>query len=528
MKAKNRGNLELSTKNKMENLSVKRALISVSNKERLAEFVKRLNKCGIEIISTGGTKKVIENEKVEVKSVQQVTGFPEIMDGRVKTLHPKVFGGILAREEDREQKEELGIEDIDLVIVNLYPFEETAKKEKTLSELIEMIDVGGPSLIRAAAKNYSRVCVVVEPQDYDEVIRAIEKGGVDVEMRERLALKAFQHTAKYDTYIQNELSERFDIDTLSNEYLNISGKRKGELRYAENPHQNGAFYVNPRVETPSIATAKQLQGKQLSYNNILDFDGALAIVADFEEPTVVIIKHTNPCGVASSEIISEAYDFALETDPSSAFGGIIGINREVDTETANRIVESFKEGIIAPSFSKKALEILSQKKNMRLLEVGDIRKYKAGKQMKSVAGGWLVQESDKKRVTREECKVVTNKKPTEEEWVGLMYGWRLMKHIRSNAIVFTKGKRTIGIGAGQMSRVDSVKIASFKSRPDAKGTVMASDAFFPFPDGIEAAAEAGVTSIIQSGGSIRDQEVIDSANKIGVSMVFTGERHFRH
>ncbi len=518
----------MSNRNKMEKISVKRALISVSDKEGVAEFARKLAKCGIEIISTGGTKKVIEDEGIEVKSVEKITDFPEIMDGRVKTIHPKIFGGILAREKDKEQKESLGIEDIDLVVVNLYPFEETAKNEESLPELIEMIDIGGPSLIRAAAKNYSRVCVVVEPEDYNEVIQAIENQKIDVSMREKLALKAFQHTAKYDSYIQSELSNRFDIESLTSDDLTIIGERKGELRYAENPHQKGAFYINPRIDTPSIATAKQLQGKQLSYNNILDFDGALAIVADFEEPTVVIIKHTNPCGVASSEIISEAYSSALETDPSSAFGGIIGINREVDMETANKIVESFKEGVVAPAFSKEALKILSQKKNMRLLEVGDIVRYEAGKQMRSVAGGWLVQESDKKRITREECTIVTDKKPSEEEWDGLMYGWKLMKHIRSNAIVFTKGKRTVGIGAGQMSRVDSVKIASFKSRPDAKGTVMASDAFFPFPDGIEAAAEAGVTAIIQSGGSIRDQEVIDSANKIGVSMVFTGERHFRH
>ena len=518
----------MSNKGEMENLNVKRALISVSDKEGLTEFAKKLENCDIEIISTGGTKKNIEDDGIRVKSVEEITNFPEIMNGRVKTIHPKIFGGILAREEDKEQKEDLEIVDINLVVVNLYPFEETSKKEGELSELIEMIDIGGPSLIRAAAKNYSRVCVVVDPEDYEEVSSAIEKQQMNLDMRERLALKAFQYTAKYDAYIQSELSERFDLDILSNDYLNIIGKRKGELRYAENPHQSGAFYVDSKVDTPSIATAKQIQGKQLSYNNILDFDGALAIVADFEEPTVVIIKHTNPCGVASSENLSEAYNDALETDPSSAFGGIIGANREVDIETANKIVESFKEGVVAPSFSKESIEILSQKKNMRLLEVGDIERYEAGNQMKSVAGGWLIQEPDQKRITREECSVVTDKQPSEEEWIGLMYGWKLIKHIRSNAIVFTKGKRTVGIGAGQMSRVDSVRIASFKSRPDAKGTVMASDAFFPFPDGIEAAAEAGITSIIQSGGSIRDQEVIDSANKIGVSMVFTGERHFRH
>ena len=518
----------MSNRDEMENLNVKRALISVSDKEGLTEFVKKLQTCDIEIISTGGTKKNIEDEGIQVKSVEEITNFPEIMNGRVKTIHPKIFGGILAREEDKEQKEDLEIVDINLVVVNLYPFEETSKKEGELSELIEMIDIGGASLIRAAAKNYSRVCVVVDPEDYEEVSSAIEKQQMNLDMRERLALKAFQYTAKYDAYIQTELSERFDLDILSNDYLNIIGKRKGELRYAENPHQSGAFYVDSKVDTPSIATAKQIQGKQLSYNNILDFDGALAIVADFEEPTVVIIKHTNPCGVASSENLSEAYDDALETDPSSAFGGIIGVNREVDIETANKIVESFKEGVVAPSFSKESIKILSQKKNMRLLEVGDIERYEAGNQMKSVAGGWLIQEPDQKKITREECSVVTDKQPSEEEWIGLMYGWKLIKHIRSNAIVFTKGKRTVGIGAGQMSRVDSVRIASFKSRPDAKGTVMASDAFFPFPDGIEAAAEAGITAIIQSGGSIRDQEVIDSANKIGVSMVFTGERHFRH
>ena len=350
----------MSNKGEMENLNVKRALISVSDKEGLTEFAKKLENCGIEIISTGGTKKNIEDDGIRVKSVEEITNFPEIMNGRVKTIHPKIFGGILAREEDKEQKKDLEIVDINLVVVNLYPFEETAKKEEELSELIEMIDIGGPSLIRAAAKNYSRVCVVVDPEDYEEVSSAIEKQQMNLDMRKRLALKAFQYTAKYDTYIQSELSERFDLDILSNDYLNIAGKRKGELRYAENPHQSGAFYVDSKVDTPSIATAKQIQGKQLSYNNILDFDGALAIVADFEEPTVVIIKHTNPCGVASSENISEAYSDALETDPSSAFGGIIGINREVDIETANKIVESFKEGVIAPSFSKESIEILSQ------------------------------------------------------------------------------------------------------------------------------------------------------------------------
>ena len=518
--------MQLSNKEEMESLSVKRALISVSDKEGLADFSSRLERCGVEIIATGGTLEFILDKGVKAKGVEEVTGFPEIMDGRVKTIHPKIFGGILAREGD--QKENPEIEQIELVVVNLYPFEKSAKNEDALSNLIEMIDIGGPSLIRAAAKNYSRVCVVVEPHDYEEVIEAIEKKRLKQNMRKRLALKAFQHTSLYDSYIQSELSERFDVETLSSDYLNLIGKRRGELRYAENPHQDGAFYVNSRIDTPSVATAKQIQGKQLSYNNILDFDGALAIVADFGEPTVVIIKHTNPCGVASSEKLSEAYSYALETDPASAFGGIIGVNREVDAETANKIVESFKEGIIAPSFSKESLEILSEKTNMRLLEVGNISNYEPGNEVKSVAGGWLVQETDRKKILREDCSVVTDKPPSEEEWIGLMYGWRLIKHIKSNAIVFTKGRRTVGIGAGQMSRVDSVRIASFKSRPDAKGAVMASDAFFPFPDGIETAAEAGVTAIIQPGGSIRDQEVIDSANKMGVSMVFTGNRHFRH
>ena len=506
---------------------ISRVLISVSDKSGIEDLSRALSDKGIEIISTGGTSRAISDTGVAVQPVEEVTNFPEMMGGRVKTLHPLIFGGILGRESDQKQMLEHNIDKIDMVICNLYPFKDAANKGVDLDSLIEEIDIGGPSLLRAASKNHSRVSVVTDPADYSWIIDEISKGGLTLEQRQQLALKSFRHTAEYDSIIQSVLGQRFGEEDLPSS-LHLTGIGSPPLRYGENPHQSSIFYSDLLHSAPSVANSAQIQGKQLSYNNLLDFDAALAIVMEFDDPTAVIVKHNNPCGVASSTNLLAAFKVAMKTDPQSAFGGIISFNREVGASLAEEIVSSFKEGIIAPSYSEEALEIFSSKKNLRILEAGNLEDYHRSPSLRSLDGGWLLQEADEVCISISECKVVSKRKPTNEELEGLDFGWKVVKHVKSNAILFADKKRTVGIGAGQMSRIDSVKIATFKSIPNPKGTVMASDAFFPFRDGIDEAAKVGVTAVIQPGGSVRDQEVIDAADEHNIAMLFTGMRHFKH
>lgn len=511
----------------LERRKISRVLISVSDKSNISKLSVEFKRLGIEIISTGGTSKILNQNGIDVVPVEDITNFPELMDGRVKTLHPLIFGGILARGSDSKEVKQHDIKTIDMVICNLYPFLDAASNGAELATLIEKIDIGGPSLLRAAAKNYNRVTVVTDPADYEWIVKEIELGGLNLKQRRQLALKAFRHTTDYDTLIQKVLAEQFDEEGLPPS-LHISGLGNPPLRYGENPHQSAIFYSDLLFEGPSVSNAVQIQGKQLSYNNLLDFDAALAIVTEFEEPTAVIVKHNNPCGAASGKNLLEAYNLAIQTDPQSAFGGIISFNRVVTSSLSKEIINSFKEGIIAPSFTKNALEVLSQKKNLRVLEIGELEEYSRSHSMRSLDGGWLLQEADEVSIDISKCKVVSNRKPTPEEFDALAFGWKIVKHVKSNAILFAKDKRTVGIGAGQMSRIDSVKIAIFKSIPDAQNTVMASDAFFPFRDGIDEAAKVGITAVIQPGGSIRDQEVIDAANEHNMAMIFTAVRHFKH
>ncbi len=513
-----------------ERVPVRRALLSVSDKRGLAGLGRTLADAGVELVSTGGTARALREAGLTVMPVEKVTGFPEMMEGRVKTLHPRIFGGLLALPDRPDHAAAMAAHALplfDLAVVNLYPFAEAAARAAPLPELLEEIDIGGPSLVRAAAKNCGRVAVVVDPGDYAEMSQAIADGGTTATQRHELALKAFRHTARYDALVAQVLTDRFGERGLPPS-LHLTGDATPPLRYGENPHQQGAFYLDPLARGPTVASAKQLQGKQLSYNNLLDFDGALAIVADFDVPTAVVIKHVNPCGVASAATLAEAYRDALATDPMAAFGGLIGLNRDVDAATAIAIAESFKEGVIAPGFSDAAREILAAKSKMRLLATGALDGYAPSPQLRAISGGWLLQEPDRAALDEQALRVVTQRAPTDEEWEGLRFGWKLLKRVRSNAIIFTRGSRTVGIGAGQMSRVDAVRIAAFKSRPDARGTVMISDAFFPFRDGLDTAAEAGVTAVMQAGGSIRDGEVIAAADEHGMAMVMTGLRHFRH
>jgi len=514
-------------KEQLSRRQISRVLISVSDKSGIIELSKKLSEMDIEIISTGGTSKIISDSGTSVRPVEEVTKFPEMMDGRVKTLHPLIFGGILGRDSDQEQMEAHNIGKIDMVICNLYPFKSAADKGVELSSLIEEIDIGGPSLLRAASKNHTRVSVVTDPGDYDWILDEISKGGLNLKQRQALALKSFRHTAEYDSIIQSVLAQRFGEENLPSS-LHLSGIGSPPLRYGENPHQSSIFYSDLLHSAPSVANSVQVQGKQLSYNNLLDFDAALAIVMEFDDPTAVIVKHNNPCGVASSANLLEAFNGAMQTDPQSAFGGIISFNREVDASLAQEIVSSFKEGIIAPSYSVEALEIFTSKENLRILESGNLEDYHRSPSLRSLDGGWLLQEADEVCISISDCKIVSKRKPTEEELEGLEFGWKVVKHVKSNAILFADRSRTVGIGAGQMSRIDSVKIATFKSLPNPKGTVMASDAFFPFRDGIDEAAKVGVTAVIQPGGSVRDQEVIDAADEHNIAMLFTGMRHFKH
>ncbi len=515
-------------------LNVRRALVSVSDKRGLVPFVSGLAEMGVEVLSTGGTCRQLRDAGLDVIEVSQKTGFPEIMDGRVKTLHPVIHGGLLGRRGvDESVMEEHDIEPIDLLVVNLYPFEQTiARDDATIDEAIENIDIGGPAMIRAASKNHEGVAVVVSPDDYEGVLESLKKNALSLQHRRRLAAKAYAHTASYDTAITQYLSASLDDDLLGERYL-YSGTLANRLRYGENPHQDAAFYIDQRPSSGSLASAKQLQGKALSYNNIADSDAALECVKRFERPACVIVKHANPCGVAVADSIFGAYDKAFKTDPTSAFGGIIAFNRPLDADTAAAIVErQFVEVIVAPTVSPDALQAVSAKKNVRVLETGDWAEAPvAGFDFKKVSGGLLVQNTDLGVITEQDLKVVTEVSPTAQQIQDMLFAWTVVKYVKSNAIIFCKDDMTIGVGAGQMSRVYSTKIAAIKAADEnleVKGSVMASDAFFPFRDGIDTAAEYGISAIIQPGGSMRDEEVIQAANEHGLAMVFTGMRHFRH
>ena len=509
----------------------KRAIISVSNKKGIVTFAKQLAELGVEIISTGGTKRVLAEHGIPVTSISDVTNFPEILDGRVKTLHPNIHGGLLAVRDDETHKQQLqehGITPIDFVVVNLYPFQETiAKPSVTLMEAIEQIDIGGPTMLRAAAKNHAYVTAVVDPVDYDVVIEQLKQyGEVLFETRRALAAKVFRHTAAYDAmiaqYLTNVIGETYP------ETMTMTFVKKQSLRYGENPHQTAAFYEKPFSSSFSIAAAKQLHGKELSYNNINDANAALQIVAEFTEPAAVAVKHMNPCGVGVGETIAEAFQKAYEADPTSIFGGIVALNREVDEQTAAKLNDIFLEIVIAPSFTEQALAMLTKKKNIRLLTVDFQAERKREPFIVSVRGGLLVQDEDIYTIDDANIQVVTERQPTEEEWANLTFAWRVVKHVKSNAIVLAKDGMTIGVGAGQMNRVGAAKIAIEQAGEKANGAVLASDAFFPMSDTVEVAAQAGVTAIIQPGGSIRDEDSIQKANEYGMAMVFTGVRHFKH
>lgn len=507
------------------------ALISVSNKKGVVKFAQGLQDLGYQIISTGGTAKVLQEAGIRVTPVADLTGFPEILDGRVKTLHPKIHGGILARdtEEHLRQLAELGIMPIDLVVVNLYPFKETVAKEGvSLDEAIENIDIGGPTMVRAAAKNYERVTVVVNPDHYTEVLGQLSHDGVvNLTTRQKLALEAFSHTASYDQAVSLYLDRLWGGKEFPEHWF-MEGEKIQKLRYGENPHQKAAFYGLNGNREGTIAGAEQLQGKELSYNNLVDLESAWAIATEFSEPAAAVIKHTNPCGASIGKDLQEAYVRAFTSDKISAYGGIVGLNREVDVATAEELSKTFLEAIIAPSFAEDALGILSKKSNLRLIAMGD--KKPTGKEywLEPVSGGFLVQERDTHKVTLADLRTVTKKEPTVEQLEELLYAWKIVKHVKSNAIVVTKDKQILGVGAGQMNRVGAAKIALEQAGSQVRGAVLASDAFFPFSDTVEVAANMGITAIIQPGGSIRDEDVIAKANEYGIAMVFTGIRHFKH
>jgi phosphoribosylaminoimidazolecarboxamide formyltransferase/IMP cyclohydrolase len=516
---------------------ITRALISVSDKTGVIEFSRKLAEFGVALLSTGGTAKLLREAGLAVMDVSEFTGFPEMLDGRVKTLHPKVHGGLLGMRSNPEhvaKMKEFGIEPIDMVVVNLYPFEATVAKEGcTLEEAIENIDIGGPTMLRSAAKNNPDVTVIVDHNDYPRVLEEMKTTGgcVDRDTNFRLAVKVFQHTAAYDGAISNYLGSRLggEVAEFPATYT-IQVKKAQEMRYGENPHQSAAFYVDREISEPCVSNAIQLQGKELSFNNIIDLDGAIETVKEFhDQPAAVIIKHTNPCGVALAESPLDAYLKARACDPVSAFGGIVGFNRIVDGPAARELAATFLEAVIAPGYTEEAIEIFKAKKNVRVMQVPILSKFQQkGYDLKKVVGGLLVQGRDLGMVNAADCRVVTERTPSADELAALDFAWRVCKHVKSNAIVFTTRDQTVGIGAGQMSRVDSSKIAVAKAQLPIAGTVLASDAFFPFRDGVDAAAAAGVTAIIQPGGSVRDDEVIQAANEHGIAMVFTGMRHFRH
>ena len=513
-------------------MPIKRALISVSDKTGIAEFAKSLSSLNIEIISTGGTAKLLQDNNISVTEVSDFTGYPEMMAGRVKTLNPKIHGGILARRgKDEEVMSRNDIKPIDLVVVNLYPFQQTINNPNcTEEDAIENIDIGGPAMLRSSAKNHISVTVVVDTADYQLVIDEITKNGnTTLSMRKSLAMKTFEHTAQYDGAIASYLGRM--EDGFSNT-INLQFVKSQTMRYGENPHQSAAFYKELNLLEASVSSSHQIQGKPLSYNNLADADAALECVRDFEEPSCVIIKHANPCGVATRTNIYDAYQSAYLTDPTSAFGGIIAFNRELDKETAKSIIDQqFVEVIIAPHITDSAKDILLSKENIRVLECGDLQKAQQSFDYKKISGGILIQDKDLSLLSSSDMKCVTSISPNESQMKDLLFAWKVAKHVKSNAIVYAKDQMTIGVGAGQMSRVYSAKIAGIKASDEnlmVKGSVMASDAFFPFRDGIDAAAQAGISAIIHPGGSMRDDEVISAANEHDIAMIFTGMRHFRH
>ncbi|MBN1482900.1 bifunctional phosphoribosylaminoimidazolecarboxamide formyltransferase/IMP cyclohydrolase PurH [candidate division KSB1 bacterium] len=519
----------------MNNVKIKRALVSVYDKTGLVDFVKKLHEFGIEIFSTGGTYRLLLEHGLQIKKVSEITKFPEILDGRVKTLHPHIHGGILAKRSRAHLAElaEHGIDTIDMVVVNLYPFEETvAKPGVALEDALENIDIGGPTMIRAAAKNYPHVAVVVDPAFYQPVLQemAVNDGGVSADMRYKMALAAFQRTSHYDAAISSYLAglgESIDLpDTISVQLTKVHN-----LRYGENPHQRAAFYADVSKGKVGMVAAEQLHGKELSYNNIQDIHGAIGLALEFDQPAVAIIKHANPCGAAWAEDVVTAYARALSTDPTSAFGGIVAMNRHVSREAAEQIVKIFTEVVVAPAFSDEALAILKGKKNIRLIVWPTTEPPTSGYELKAVEGGFLLQEADLLRPQYEEWSVVTKRQPTEAEWHAMKFGWRVVKWVKSNAVIYVNEHKTLGIGAGQMSRVDASRLAVAKAKDaglDLTGSVVVSDAFFPFRDGVDAAAEAGARAVIEPGGSVRDEEVIAAADEHDMAMVFTGRRHFRH
>jgi phosphoribosylaminoimidazolecarboxamide formyltransferase / IMP cyclohydrolase len=523
-------------------VAIQRALVSVFDKTGLVDFAQALARAGVEIVSTGGTAKLLRDAGLTVRDVADLTGWPEMLGGRVKTLHPKVHGGILfrrGRADDREQTVKHGIAPVDLVVVNLYPFEATAARpDLTVDELIENIDIGGPAMVRSASKNFESVAVVTDPADYLPLAKELaERGDWSLETRLNLARKAFATTARYDGLITSEL-ERLSVSdgkvVLRGKpelpaRLNLSLERHSTMRYGENPHQRAALYIPAGQKASGLAGAHQLQGKELSYNNLVDLDAAWRLTQEFAKPAAVIVKHNNPCGTAEQATLPEAYRQALACDPVSAFGGVMAFNRPLDGETAAEVGKLFAECIVAPGYDAAARAALAGKKNLRLMEIGadepaaDVRF-----ELKRISGGVLVQEPDVRSLSESELKVVTKRAPSREELDSLLFAWKVAKHVKSNAIVFAVAGRTLGVGAGQMSRVDSVKIAVMKAQQSLTGSVVGSDAFFPFPDGVEEAAKAGATAVIQPGGSVRDADVIAAADRLNMAMVFTGVRHFRH
>lgn len=516
---------------------VRRAILSVFNKEGIADFAEGLQSLGVEILSTGGTYKLLKEKGISVKEVSEQTGFPEMLDGRVKTLHPKIHGGILGRRDDPKHLGEMksqGIDPIDLVVVNLYPFKETiAKPGVTLEEAIENIDIGGPTMLRSAAKNYRDVIVVVDPRDYTDILNELKKSddGLSEAKRFALAQKVFFYTSDYDRAIFSYLQAREGKEEKFPDRLVLQFEKIQALRYGENPHQQAAFYKDAQVNE-GLAIAKQLWGKEMSYNNTLDTHAAFELAKEFREPAAVIVKHNNPCGVATGATLAEAYRKAKATDPVSAFGGVAAFNRPLDAETAKEITSTFMEVVIAPVIEKDALELFQKKKDLRILEAGEraMEGANSGRlDFRRVTGGLLVQEWDAAMIgDPKSLKVVSKRVPTDDELAALLFSWKVCKHVKSNAIIFARPGETVGIGAGQMSRVDSVKLATMKAQSPVQGCVMASDAFFPFRDGIDAAAQAGIVAVIQPGGSIRDPEIVQAVDEHRMAMVLTGFRHFRH
>ncbi len=509
---------------------IKTALISVSDKEGIVDFAKELSGLGIKIISTGNTSKLLKKNSIENTHVSKITKFPEMMGGRVKTIHPNIFGAILADRSNKEHVDslkKLGIRPIDMVVVNFYPFEETIKRIKDINEILENIDIGGPSLVRAAAKNHKDVLVVIDPNDYKEVIGALRNKKIDEKFRSKYAAKAFLETGRYDAIISRYFSAYYLHDEFT-PVKNYTFRKIMDLRYGENPDQKAAFYRAFWVKEACVSIAKKLQGKELSYNNILDASDAFELVKEFDEPTAAIIKHTNPSGVATADSTEEAYKKAFESDMKSAFGSIVALNRNCNRKTAEQMKKLFVEVVIAPKFEKDALDVFKTKKNLRLLETGHLIKDYEALDFRAVSGGLLIQTRQRIDLKEKDMKVVTKRRPTREELDALKFAFKVNKHVKSNSIVLARGNCTVGIGAGQMSRVDAVKLAIMKSEGKCKGSVMSSDAFFPFRDGVDEAAKAGVAAIIQPGGSVRDEEVIQAADEHNMAMVFTGKRLFWH